>query len=569
MTDVLEYLETKHVKYKLNGSEVVIRCPHCNKDKLSINISSGLFHCFHCEAVEPSTSPFAKGHINKLKEKWGDIISIETVIPVSIKDEKADFTKLVEKSIVALSKNREALKYLMKERKFSRESIDEYSLGFVRKYNQDWISIPAFEGGIPKLVAYRKLLPEERPDLPKYLREEGGKSVFFNGDIIDDYEEIIICEGQFDALALLDKGIPNVIGMTVGAGTLKPEWYDKLILKKKIYLCLDADKAGQKAAKEVWATRLGLDKCLQVTLPEGEDVNSYFKDNTIEDFKKLLTSAQKYKIDGVFSLSETLYELYNQSLGNEEEIFPLPWPSVNKLINGGLKKKWMIVLGGTPKVGKTSMAVQICHHMAVNYNMPSFTFCLEMPEVALGRKVVQISHDLGYNEVYPQDALIYQLELGSLPMYFGYSSKATPEIFYNTVKAARDRYGIQLCVLDNLQLMVRSDKESDMGKASRICKLISMELNMTMIMVSQPRKLNSEDDPTYDVLKGSSAIPADGDIIMLLHRRRVKEANGMSSFEPTCNVIVDGARYAAGGRTKLFLNGDRSKFYELNDPKRE
>jgi hypothetical protein len=36
---------------------------------------------------------------------------------------------------------------------------------------------------------------------------------------------------EFDAITLLQQGYENVIGITVGAGTLKSEWYDQLVLK--------------------------------------------------------------------------------------------------------------------------------------------------------------------------------------------------------------------------------------------------------------------------------------------------------------------------------------------------
>ena len=161
--------------------------------------------------------------------------------------------------------------------------------------------------------------------------------------------------------------------------------------------------------------------------------------------------------------------------------------------------------------------------------------------------------------------MIFADEYEDLPLYFGYSKKITPDIFYNTMKEARNRYGIRIGVFDNLQRMVRSDKESDIGVASGIMKDIAMDLNIMLIVISQPRKMNSEDDPTYDVLKGSSAIPADADEVILMHRKRMLDAkvSGKGNFSPITKIIVDKSRFARGGRCNLFFEGELSRFREV------
>jgi len=53
------------------------------------------------------------------------------------------------------------------------------------------------------------------------------------------HEEIIIVEGEPDAIILLQAGYENVVGLTCGARTFKPEWYDLLKDKKKLWLALD------------------------------------------------------------------------------------------------------------------------------------------------------------------------------------------------------------------------------------------------------------------------------------------------------------------------------------------
>lgn len=567
MTDVLEYLDSKSFDYRRDGNEVIIKCPHCNKNKLYINSINGKFHCFHCEAVDQS-SPYAKGHISQLQEMWGDIIPIKSVsdriIPEKNRQE-VDFTQLMERYHFEIFKNKKAIRYLA-QRGITEKSIHRFKLGFTRRYNQDWLVIPSFEDNIPKLLKLRKLEPDENAELDKYIREKDSKSILFNGDILDKFEEIIIAEGELDAIALIQYGYENTIGITGGAKTLLPEWYDNLFCKEKLLLCLDPDEAGQLSARDVWATRLGLSKCWNIKLPDGYDANSFLVKYGKEPFDKLIEDSSTFKVEGILSLTEALYELYNQSK-DEEGIrkYPLPWDSINRLLDGGLQRKRLTVLGGQPGSGKTSLSIQVAYHFAHKYKLPSLVFCLEMPETALAVKVVQLSKDLTYQEINPSDALIYAQDLEDIPLYFGYAPRIKPEIVYNTTREARNRYGIGFVIFDNLQLLVRTDKESDIANASKMFKMISMDLNMMVMLVSQPRKLNSEENPTYDDLKGSSAIPADADEIILIHRRREKDENGTNSFESMTSVIIDKSRFSSGGRTRLNFIGEKSRFEEWKD----
>ena len=563
--DVLEYLDTKNFEYKRSGNEAIIVCPYCNRDKLSVNIHSGMYQCWHCQAEEPN-SPYQSGHITYLQKLWGDVLAIKTLtenLPQTPKVE-IDFTEVVELYHTKLWEQKAAIGYLIK-RGITKESISRFKLGFMRQYNQNWLVIPSYEKGIPKLMKLRKLPPDENTQLDKYIREKGGKSILFNADAIDKYDDLIIAEGEIDAISLIQLGYENVVASTAGAKTLLTDWYDQLILKNKIYICFDNDAPGQAAAKEIWATRLGIKKCWNVLLPEGEDVNSFLKNYQPEEFSKVLANASQYTVEGLMSLNDVLYEMFRRANDPDlTQFFPTPWENLNKLLGGGLVKKRLVVLGGRPGVGKTSFTIQLCYHVAKFFQLPTLIFCLEMPEISLATKIIQLERDITIGEINPHDAMIYANELGELPIYFGYSSRITMELLYNTVKAARDRLGIGLFVFDNLQLLVRTGEEADMGNASKMFKDMAMDLNIIVTLISQPRKLNNEEAPTYDSLKGSSAIGADGDEIIIMHRKRLTTDNqdSYTALESNTRIIVDKDRFSTGGTVFLEFIGEKSKFIE-------
>ncbi len=570
MLDITSYVQNKFSEYKVYGSEIVVICPSCRKPKLSINTQSGAYQCFHCSATDP-TSDYAKGHISKLQELFGDVIQIKPIadrIEPSRNQKEVDYTELVEKYKAALASNKSALRYLF-NRGISPETAAHYSLGFCHQYDQDWLVIPSYENGIPKLLKYRKLPPDTNPSLAKYIREKGSKSILFNGDVIPKYDELVLCEGEVDTITLLQAGYENVVGMTGGAGTLLPEWYDRLYTKTRLYLVLDADPPGQNAAKDVWATRLGISKCWNVQIPvEDNDINQYFQTHTKEDFDKLLASAKRFSIEGVSSLVDVLYDLYNQSKDESRlQIFPTPWGNVDKLIGGGFRRGDLVIVGGSPGTGKTTFCMQLCYHYTKNFNMPSLLFCVEMAPTDLAVKVVQLNEDLSYAEVNPGDAMMYAMNLEALPLYLGFSSYIKPEVVMNTIREARNRYGIQFAVFDNLQALIRDNETENIGIVSKMFRSLSLELSIPLVVVSQPRKINSERDPTQEDLRGSNAIPADAEIVVLLHRKRMDKEGGESSLEPRTKIIVDKARKAPGGRTVLNYLGAKARFEEFREGK--
>ena len=560
--DIISYFDSKSIDYTKQGNELMIHCPYCGQKKLSVNVHSHVFQCWKCKAENPE-SPYIKGHISTLQKEWGDIIDIssaaQTILPSAKKVDNSNHNKMVDRYHANIWNNKKALKFFMK-RGITEETIKKYKLGFVRMKDQDWVVYPSYEGDICKLLKYRKLDPDETPDLQKCEREYGSKSIMFNHDALDEYNDIIVCEGESDALTLLQAGFLNVVGATVGASTLNNEWYEKLILMNRVYICFDADSAGQKASKDVWSTRLGIFKCWNVNLPKGYDVNEYFLEYKASDFNELLSEATQWKISGIMSLEDSLYELYNTK--DDDEVFELPWPSLNKIIGGGFKRKQLTVLSGQPASGKTTMGLQICHHYAIKYKMPSLFFCLEMPESALAKKILQLHYDLMVEEISIGDIPIFAMEMKGIPIFFGYSSKIQPDTFLHTMEEVRNRYGVQFGVFDNLHRMVRSGEESDMGKASGMFKDLTMDLNIPFLLIAQPRKLNDEKRPTYDSLKGSSAIAADSDAAILIHRPR-DDSDDENSFSPTASIIVDKSRYSSGGSIELRLIGEKSRFDEF------
>lgn len=77
---------------------------------------------------------------------------------------------------------------------------------------------------------------------PKYVYDSGAKVSLFGVDRISTEKEVLICEGELDALVAWSHLIPAV-SSTGGALTFKTEWTEHFE-EKSILLCFDNDEAG-------------------------------------------------------------------------------------------------------------------------------------------------------------------------------------------------------------------------------------------------------------------------------------------------------------------------------------
>ena len=134
-----------------------------------------------------------------------------------------------------------ALKYL-ENRGINQDSVNQFNLGVYSKNGSQWIAIPHYQGDNLVNIKFRSLPPADNT----FRRIPDCKSILFNVDALHGKDEIIITEGEIDAITLLQAGIDNVIGATNGAGAFDAEWVDQLKpIKKSILSMTQIKLAGR------------------------------------------------------------------------------------------------------------------------------------------------------------------------------------------------------------------------------------------------------------------------------------------------------------------------------------
>lgn len=339
------YLAKKRWKYRpaTEGNIAVQVCPFCGKDKWKfwIHAQRTMYRCWVCDA---------RGNLYKLKRELGDLDQLVSAAQLTDADgKKKNFKPVdmerVEKWHKALKASKEALAYCTK-RGFTIRTINHFKIGMQKSKGKYWLTIPHIVHGICKNVKFRSL-----PPTPKAFKRVGGsESVLFNEDALANHDSIVIAESETDAMAFWQAGVENVVGLTGGAETFLPEWYDLLCDKEKITICLDADTVGQSGARSL-ARRLGFDRCENVLLPS-HDANELLVQAGEQELANSLKHTEKFEVSGVLSAADVMLQCRDMvSIGDTGLL--TQWPSVNRLIGNGWSFGDLVVLSAKVKTGKS------------------------------------------------------------------------------------------------------------------------------------------------------------------------------------------------------------------------
>ena len=109
---------------------------------------------------------------------------------------------------------------------------------------------------------------------------------------INKKEQVIVMEGELDALHATALGIPNVIATS--GGKLVPEQVEEIRKNgyKNVVILLDADKSGQIYTGESIRNidEAGLNS-LTATIPGAKDADEYLKSHTVEELRGIIDNA--------------------------------------------------------------------------------------------------------------------------------------------------------------------------------------------------------------------------------------------------------------------------------------
>jgi replicative DNA helicase len=260
----------------------------------------------------------------------------------------------------------------------------------------------------------------------------------------------------------------------------------------------------------------------------------------------------------------------------------------------GLQPAELYVLAARPSMGKTSLAMNIAENvcrgkMAADGKGRSVgVFSLEMNRDSLAFRMMCCAASVnsrkimkGYISREELQRMVFAAgELSQLGIYVDDDSIMDIGSVRIRAKRMREKHGVELIVLDYLQLMRDRDsskhgRQTEVAAISGGLKSMAKELHVPVLVVSQlNRGLELRDKtgrPRMADLRDSGAIEQDADTVMLLHRPC--KTVGADEREDQTLAIVDVAKQRSGPTGDVRMNFDeeftRFRDRQENGPEEE
>lgn len=270
-------------------------------------------------------------------------------------------------------------------------------------------------------------------------------------------------------------------------------------------------------------------------------------------------------------------------------------------LTGGFRPGQLIVLAARPSMGKSSFALNIAAHAAVNLNKRVAIFTMEMSNdeilMRLFSSASEVSMDTmlkGYGLTEQKIIRISQAAeaFTNKPIYIDDQGTNTPlEIRAKARRLAAQLGGIDLVIIDYLQLMTnpksKDNRQQEISEISRALKVLAKDMSIPVIALSQLNRLVEARDnkrPVLSDLRESGAIEQDADLVMFIYRdeyylkllqEKSKKGRGPKSEETdfeaelekvkgVAEIIIAKNRHGATGVAKLRFVSEITTFQNLD-----
>ena len=240
----------------------------------------------------------------------------------------------------------------------------------------------------------------------------------------------------------------------------------------------------------------------------------------------------------------------------------------------GMHAGELLLVAARPAMGKTAFVLNIAHYLAVMKHIPVGFFSLEMSREQLASRVLAIdamvdSKNMKTGNLSDDDwdKVIESTEaVANSPLYIEENSAITISDLRSVARKWKQNYGIQVLMIDYLQLMSPSrsveSRQVFIAEVSRALKNLAKELKIPIIALSQlSRAVDARPDhkPVLSDLRESGSIEQDADVVMFIYRDEYY--NPETTEKPqTAEIIIAKQRSGETGSVDLRWIGKYTKF---------
>lgn len=316
----------------------------------------------------------------------------------------------------------------------------------------------------------------------------------------------------------------------------------------------------------------------------GYDESKQLRELIEEAETRLFEVSQQHIKQDVISLEAILAESFDRldDLHKDKDKIrgvPTGYKDLDSML-AGFQKSDLVILAARPSMGKTALALNFAHNIAVQSNEAVLVFSLEMSKEQLVDRL--LSMESGVDAWALRTGNLTDADFEKIGQAMGTLSEAqifiddSPGITVSDfrTKARREAHKrpLGLIIVDYLQLMSGGNRFGNDGnrvqeisEISRGLKGVARELNVPILALSQlSRSVESRSPqiPQLADLRESGSIEQDADVVAFIYRE--EWYNPETDRKKITDILVKKHRNGPTGGVELYFDTDKQRFRSVD-----
>lgn len=304
---------------------------------------------------------------------------------------------------------------------------------------------------------------------------------------------------------------------------------------------------------------------------------------------RLFEVSQKHIKQNVISLETILAESFDRldDLHKDKKKIrgvPTGYKDLDNTL-AGFQRSDLVILAARPSMGKTALALNFAHNIAVQSNQPVLIFSLEMSKEQLVDRL--LSMESGVDAWALRTGNLTDADFEKIGQAMGTLSEAqifiddTPGITVSDLRTKARREAHQrelgLIIVDYLQLMSGNsrygsdgNRVQEISEISRGLKGIARELNVPVLALSQlSRSVESRSPqiPQLSDLRESGSIEQDADVVAFIYREEYY--NPETDRKKITDIFIKKHRNGPTGGVELYFDNEKQRFRSIDNRRQD
>ena len=548
----------------IKGQTFRYKCFKCGTSGDVINFYAAEHHLSNADAIP---KVFEMYGLNFSPKKFFRLARKNTSSQEEIIKEQLE-RDLIANDIIFAIEHLHETDYFAK-RGISNKVAEKYNCGYIEK----WIH-PRKRGNSQIIPSPRVIIPTSSEsyvaravDGNKIPKMKAGSSEIFNIDILQTSKQnIVIVEGEFDALSIIEAGNDAIaLGSTTNVDKFLKWLKEKNIQPHQpLVLNLDDDDAGQKATDKLAAElrKMKIRFCkINLILKDCKDQNESlvkFREEFLQIVAIIPHKVQQLQQDARYKLTDfAKIDTWEKNIRIGRKAISTGWKSLDQVLDGGLYEG-LYVIPGTPGTGKTAFAMQMAFQIAQQQKDVLY-ISMEMSEEELyERHISRISYQLFWHDEKNQHKAktVHSIiqEGATVPQAREIFKKVAPylrtECSVGTLDADDIRKIVEIyeyelnslpvVFIDYLQILKAhdphmTDKQAVDYNVLRL-KQLSRDFKIPVVILSSMNRMSYSDIISMAALKESGAIEYTADVcigLQLANMEQIKVGTSTGKAEKT------------------------------------